>query len=373
MSIEVIQASLSSTDTRILKLYNQIKSGELILRPFFQRKLVWKKTHKYHFIETILKNYPFPEIYISTGSMDTTKLTSTDWVVDGQQRLSTIYDYITSEGDFKSQNYITPFDELNEIDQESFLSYKVVVRDLGKINLETIQEIFKRINNTEYSLNTNEKMNASYHNNSFMIFCKQLIDVELDLSQPFVQENNITLVSKAERKKISSIFKKVFSDNDIRRMNDLQFIMTLVISLEIGYFNRRGEIEKYLDKYNEDYPSASAIKNDLLKITDFIEDLSLNQKSYWFNKANIFTMIVELSKVDLSSIRKTILKEKLEYIDEENKKFNATGKVSEEWIYRLENYFVFAKEAVNDKKSRIIRGEIFEQILFDCSNVNTLF
>ena len=370
MSIEVIQASLSSTDTRILKLYNQIKSGELILRPFFQRKLVWKKIHKYHFIETILKNYPFPEIYISTGSMDTTKLISTDWVVDGQQRLSTIYDYITSEGDFKSQTYIPSFDELNEIAQESFLSYKVVVRDLGKINLETIQAIFKRINNTEYSLNTNEKMNASYHNNSFMIFCKQLIDEELDLSQPFVQENNITLVSKAERKKISSIFKKVFNDNDIRRMNDLQFIMTLVISLEIGYFNRRGEIEKYLDEYNEDYPSASTIKTDLLKITDFIEDLTLNEKSYWFNKANIFTMIVELSKVDLSSIRKNTLKEKLEYIDEENKKYNATGKISEDSAYKLEHYFIFAKEAVNDKKARIIRGEIFEQILFDCLNVN---
>lgn len=373
MSIEVIQASLSSTDTRILKLYNQIKSGELILRPFFQRKLVWKKIHKYHFIETILKNYPFPEIYISTGSMDTTKLISTDWVVDGQQRLSTIYDYITSEGDFKSQTYIPSFDELDEIAQESFLSYKVVVRDLGKINLETIQAIFKRINNTEYSLNTNEKMNASYHNNSFMIFCKQLIDEELDLSQPFVQENNITLVSKAERKKISSIFKKVFNDNDIRRMNDLQFIMTLVISLEIGYFNRRGEIEKYLDEYNEDYPSASTIKTDLLKITDFIEDLTLNEKSYWFNKANIFTMIVELSKVDLSSIRKNTLKEKLEYIDEENKKYNATGKISEDSAYKLEHYFIFAKEAVNDKKARIIRGEIFEQILFDCLNVNTLF
>ncbi|AXK48448.1 hypothetical protein CRU87_08995 [Aliarcobacter trophiarum LMG 25534] len=368
MSIEIIQASLSSTDTRILKLYNQIKVGELVLRPFFQRKLVWKKIHKYHFIETILKNYPFPEIYISTGSMDTSKLTSIDWVVDGQQRLSTIYDYISSEGDFKSQNVVKPFNELSSAEQEIFLSYKVVVRDLGKINIDTIQEIFKRINNTEYSLNTNEKMNASYHNNSFMIFCKQLVDEEIDLSQPFVQDNNITLVSLVDRKKVSNIFKKVFNDNDIRRMNDLQFIMTLVISLELGYFNRRGEIDNYLDKYNEDYPSATQIKNLLLPIIDFIERLSLNDKSYWFNKANIFTMIIELSKMDYSNINISLLKERLEYIDEENKKFNSTHTIIDEFSYGLEQYFMYAKEAVNDKKSRIIRGEIFEKILLDCYN-----
>lgn len=369
MSIEIIQASLSSTDTRILKLYNQIKSGELVLRPFFQRKLVWKKIHKYHFIETILKNYPFPEIYISTGSMDPTKLTSIDWVVDGQQRLSTIYDYISSEGDFQKQEEITPFNKLSEIEKEAFLSYKVVVRDLGKINIDTIQEIFKRINNTEYSLNTNEKMNASYHNNSFMIFCKQLIDEELDLSQPFVQENNITLVSLGERKIIGDFFKIVFNDNDIRRMNDLQFMMSLVISLEIGYFHRRMEIENYLIEYNEDYPTANNIKNLLLNIISFIDKLELDSKSYWFNKANIFTMIVELSKVDYSSINVSLLKEKLEYIDEMNRAI-LKPEGSE---YPLNTYFFYAKEAVNDKKSRIIRGEIFEKILLDCSNVNSLF
>ena len=64
---------------------------------------------------------------------------------------------------------------------------------------------------------------------------------------------------------------------------------------------------------------------------------------------------------------------KLEYIDEENKKYNDKGKISEDSAYKLEHYFIFAKEAVNDKKARIIRGEIFEQILFDCLNVNTLF
>lgn len=367
MSIEVIQASLSSTDTRILKLYNQIKNGELILRPFFQRKLVWKKNHKYHFIETILKNYPFPEIYIATGSMDRKNLTSTDWVVDGQQRLSTIYDYISGEGDFKEQSFIKPFLDLTPTEQEQFLAYKVVVRDLGKINVDTIQEIFKRINNTDYSLNTNEKMNASYHNNSFMIFCKQLIDEELELDAPFIRENNIYLISKKEREIVSELFRNVFNDNDIRRMNDLQFIMTLVVSLEIGYFNRRIEVDTFLDKYNESYDNAHTMKQKIFSIVEFINSLSLDKKSYMFNKANIFSLIIELSKFNITKINSQCFKEKLIEFDKMYQDYRNEPKSIEQYHKHM-NYFIHAKEAVNDKKSRIIRGEFLNEMILLCLN-----
>mgnify|MGYP005998049349 CR=1 FL=1 len=121
-----IQASLSASERRILKLFNDIKNGDLILRPYFQRKLVWKKTHKYHFIETILRNYPFPEIYIATGDMDVENLEAKEWVVDGQQRLSTIYDYITSSGDFENQSVITPFDKLEDKKKQ----YKKYLKEL---------------------------------------------------------------------------------------------------------------------------------------------------------------------------------------------------------------------------------------------------
>lgn len=366
MSVKILQASLSSTDTRILKLYNQIKSGDLVLRPFFQRKLVWKKTHKYHFIETILKNYPFPEIYISTGSMDTKSLTSTDWVVDGQQRLSTIYDYISSEGDFKEQKVIPSFDELKEDEQQDFLSYKVVVRDLGNINVDTIQEIFKRINNTEYSLNTNEKMNASYHNNSFMIFCKQLIDDELEFDTPYIRENNVYIISRKDREFVSSMFKHVFTDNDIRRMNDLQFTMILVASLEIGYFHRRTEVDMFLEKYNEEYQNANNIKENLIVIIDFINNLELDKKSYWFNKANMFTLIVELSKFDLSQLITSRVRDELNAVDEYSKIYNNVGSIEDSKPYEYIKYFIHAKEAVNDKKSRLLRGEIVNDILNDC-------
>lgn len=360
-----IQASLSASERRILKLFNDIKNGDLILRPYFQRKLVWKKTHKYHFIETILRNYPFPEIYIATGDMDVENLEAKEWVVDGQQRLSTIYDYITSSGDFENQSVITPFDKLED-KKKQFLEYKVIVRDLGNINQETIQEIFKRINNTEYSLNKNEKLNASYSNNSFLLFCKQLIDDELSLSMSYVLENSIYSVDKEERKIFASFFSNVFNDNDIRRMNDLLLIMTLVTTMEIGYFNRRIEVDNFLDKYNESYNNAEKIKNSLLQIVNFIRELNLEDKSYWFNKTNIFSLIVELSRFNLENINKSILMDNLMEVEGKYKSYRA--KITDDIDSESISYFILAKEAVNDKKSRIQRGEYLYKVINNSLN-----
>ena len=340
-----LQNSITATNKSILDLYKKIKSNSLILRPTFQRKLVWRKSHKYNFIKTILDNFPFPEIYISTGDIDTKTMTETEVVVDGQQRLSTIRDYIDGIGDFEKQKTVMPFEKLKESEKKSFLSYKVIVRELGLIEEEIVQDIFQRINSTEYSLNSIEKINSSYNNNSFLIFSKKLLE-------------NCFEGAENKLKTISCFFEEnmIFSDNDIRRMIDLQFIMLIVISLEIGYFHRTTEIEKFLEKYNEDFDIEDKITNQLLEIVLVINNLSLDKKSYWLNKANVFTLIIELSKVDLKKLNINSLKEELSFLEkiynnDENKNIE------------FSKYIEVAKEAVNDKKSRIIRGDFINQIL----------
>lgn len=343
-----LDKSITATNKSIIDLYNKIKSASLILRPTFQRKLVWRKNHKYNFIKTILDNYPFPEIYIATGEIDIDSMSEIEVVVDGQQRLSTIRDYIDGVGDFEKQSTIPRFNLLDTNTKKDFLSYKVIVRELGNIDAEIINDVFQRINSTEYSLNTIEKMNASYHDNPFMEFCKKLLE-SCDVDE------NILLQD------ISCFFKEhlIFTDNDIRRMIDLQFIMLVVISLEIGYFNRTSEINKYLKKYNEDFPLENKIQEQLHEIIHFINSLYLSPKSYWFNKANIFTLIIELSKVDLSNINKKIFQERLYYLDEIYSKKDIVDS-------QFSSYMEVAKEAVNDKKSRVLRGEFIKNILLSC-------
>jgi uncharacterized protein with ParB-like and HNH nuclease domain len=78
-----------------------MQEGRINLYPKFQRDLVWNDSHKSRFIETILMGLPFPEIFLMYSPRDTTSPISTFEVVDGQQRLATIHQYITGSPNFK--------------------------------------------------------------------------------------------------------------------------------------------------------------------------------------------------------------------------------------------------------------------------------
>src|SRR6266581_6700156 len=47
-------------------------------------------------------------------------------------------------------------------EKEAFLQYDVVVRDMGRVEIDQIREVFRRINATRYALNAMEIHNARY-------------------------------------------------------------------------------------------------------------------------------------------------------------------------------------------------------------------
>ena len=254
-----------------------------------------------NFIETILKNYPFPEVYIASHEMDVTSITASEIVVDGQQRLSAIVDYIKGIGDFNIQNKVTAFKDLEVDEKKQFLNYFISVRDLKNIDSDIIKEVFMRINNTEYSLNAVEKINAQYGDSEFVIFCKQIIDSEY---QPDIT-NTDSIIDGQIRNKIYLFFSenKVFSESDSRRMNSLQFMMTLVTTLiESKFFSRNSIINDYLEKYNSSFDKQGIIEEKLLKAINIYDSLNLEVGSYWFSRSNVFTMLIEFSSLEPENI-----------------------------------------------------------------------
>lgn len=47
------------------------------------------------FIETVLLNYPFPEVYVAAGEVDVETCEGKELLVDGQQRVTTLRQYFT--------------------------------------------------------------------------------------------------------------------------------------------------------------------------------------------------------------------------------------------------------------------------------------
>lgn len=364
-----LEASIPANNLKVIEIYNKLRSGLLFVNKDYQRKLVWKKQHKFDFIDTILRNYPFPEIYLAPGTLDQEKLVLIDEIVDGQQRLTTIEDYINSVDVFSLPKIpIKRFSELSQDEKSSFLNYEISVRYLKGVSIEQIKEIFQRINKTDYALNSTERINAQWGESEFICFCKQLIEDEFDTNavQYIIDNNN--------RQQFLQFFHgeeddSIFTTGDRSRMLALQYIMTLVATLDFGdYFSRNDKVTQYIQGFNDAFPQAEHLEFLLSRIIEFVNQLQLDRKSRWFNKANLFTILVELSKVDLKSIDKAKLKESLIEFDRKAS-FDEFGLSTDgdELTQDERRYLELAREAVNQKSSRDFRGSFMRTLILNCT------
>lgn len=369
MTAKKLDASIPANNQKVIEIYNKIKNEELDPSPLFQRKLVWKKQHKFNFITTILMNYPFPEVYVAPGRIDTESLRIKDLIVDGQQRLSTIMNYIEGKDVFSIQGIsIERFADLSNERKAEFLNYEVSVRYLKNATEEQIIEIFQRINSTDYALNTTERLNARWGDSEFICFGKQMIEDDLTISYDLI---NYRLSNDARKFMLEFFHRKyrVFTENDVNRMLALQYILTLLATLCEGvYFNRNNKVQEYIEKYYEEFIDAGELEHGLMKTLSFIDGLALSHQSFWFNKANMFTLIVELYKFDVGNINKELFSQKLVDLEMQyvgysfagvNNLFYNSDDVSPEVV----RYFEFAREGVNNKSARDYRGDFISRII----------
>src|SRR5208337_2631977 len=152
------------TAFRIAQYYQWHIGGSLELAPPFQRKPVWSQRNRSYLIDTILQNLPIPEIYIQ---IKTNKEGKTKYVVvDGQQRMRAILDFIAGEYallEAESPEYKgKEFKDLTDGLKEEFWSYSIVTRELQTNNTEEVKEIFRRLNKYVVPLNEQELRNATY-------------------------------------------------------------------------------------------------------------------------------------------------------------------------------------------------------------------
>ena len=79
---------VDKVDKSTSDLYRMIIEGELILQPEYQRNFVWTTKTMSKFIESLLLSIPIPTIFLAENKDDTYE------VIDGQQRLTTIFAFM---------------------------------------------------------------------------------------------------------------------------------------------------------------------------------------------------------------------------------------------------------------------------------------
>lgn len=330
----------SASNRRLRTLLTGIRNGELVPRPDFQRRLVWNNKDKNLFIQTVLEGLPFPEIYIAAGKVDSRTGEGSEVLVDGQQRISTLFQYFTDSADLRLSVDIPKYSSLPEDKQIEFLEYKVVVRDLGALPIDQIKTVFQRINSTSYGLNAME-MNNSRYAGAF----KQLAD---------------WLASQDVINKLG-----VFSANDVRRMNDLRYCSAILASILGPYFNRDKEIEDFLAKYDEYVPEEDRIRASVTKVLDLITAMNFPKESRARKKSDFFTLFVELYRhfeVSGKAISASTLRQDLDEF------FLAVDAAGPDENSAPGKYYRATLQASNDRQSRITRGEIISGLIDRAAN-----
>lgn len=316
------------TSPSISDIYQQINEGRLVLQPEFQRKFVWTHEHQESFIDTILKGLPFPEVYVCHGEVDISNMRTIKHVIDGQQRLTTIKNYIENGFD-RPLSSVSSYQSLTDTQKKSFLSYEIVMRDLGEVDEATVREVFKRINLTKFKLDDVEIQNAVYDGH-FIQAAKKILD-------------NVSLEEYG-----------VLRESEFTRMADLHFILTVMATLENnGYFSQDNEVEMKISSFNEEYPNKNNIVNLLIDTFKRISELDLPVDSMWFRKSNFFTLVVETAK-HLKEIPDSF-REKLLAL-EENVMSNRKDSSSPFHVY-----YSYMYQGTQNRKARVVRGDFFKE------------
>lgn len=340
----------------LLNLVNDVRNERLIPDAYFQRNLVWREVHKIDFIKTILLGLPFPQIFISKGKVDVASMSTISCIVDGQQRTNAIIEYIDDVFAVDGKLY----SDLNDDQKSEFLKYEVAVIELDLENDDPkVQEIFQRINRTSNSLTSIEKMASEFSTSYYMLVAKLLSD-QIDLNKSniddFKEDPNIPedFYQWARNKKVAKFVqlvtkKGVFTPREISRKVHLMHVLNIVSSLLVGFYNRNEKTVENLNDYAEVFDEKDRIIEILEQSADLVLKLRLKNKSYFYNKANLYSLVVAVASAleRGENVRVDTLKVELENFEADIP----------------EDYKLAATEAVNSTRARQLRNTYISRIV----------
>jgi hypothetical protein len=214
---------------------------------------LWPDSAKVYFIDTILEGYPFPKLYFHQV-YDKAKKKPLMEVVDGQQRILTIIDFLTDNLQLTgaSQNYRgLRFSELTDEVQEKFRMSRIQADVILSADKTKLLEMFRRINAYTAPLNAAEKRHAKFQG-KFKWFVVEMAD------------------------KVGTVIEQfgILSPKQMLRMSDVEFIAELAIVLDSGIVHKSAKsIENIYRKYDKDFKSESYFAE---VIVSFFETLSSN-------------------------------------------------------------------------------------------------
>ena len=153
---------------------NLFEDGLLNLEPGFQRQSVWSERDRAKLMDSILRNYPLPAIFLYRREEDGQIIYD---VIDGKQRIESVLMFMgLMRGRYWLKTQLPGEEEVEWIDWKRLckrkLQHLVTGHRIPVIEVDgemgDIIDVFVRINSTGKALTPQEKRRAKYYNSPFL-------------------------------------------------------------------------------------------------------------------------------------------------------------------------------------------------------------
>ncbi len=287
--------------------YGEYKRNALVLSPKYQRNAIWSIGQKCFLIDSLMSGCPIPQVYINIKTEGLAKDKETIYeVVDGQQRLRAILEFINDEwslvataakaypvSDLYRKQVGKKYSELPDTMQNTIWDYQIAVQELRGKDPQEIHGLFRRLNYVVESLNDQELRHSQY-------FGEFADAVESLTKEQFWDDFN------------------VFTRRDSRRMKDAEFVSELFIIVLDGIQDQQKSLNKFYSDYDVVFPQKAKA---MAKFKQIIASLAMMKetisKTRLRNKSDFYGLVAAVNEIklppggkalDLTSARKDLLK-----------------------------------------------------------------
>lgn len=323
----------------------------LDLDPPYQRRSVWNQSFKDYFIDTILVQYPSPAIFLfEEMSPDGRAMYH---VVDGKQRLTTIFEFIRNRFPVYEKAVVAAtrgkyFEQLDDETKTQFWRYQFLVEYLETSDENVINNIFDRINRNTARLTAQELRHAQFDGEFITVAENQASWLETELGPKFPY---IATVSR-------------------RQMKDVELVALLLLLVEEGpkgystllldkaFADRDMEWEQSADVQERFCRAIQVIKqivNDTELGPALLNSRLKNQTDFYSLFGAIDQLLVEGVNPELEAWVQR-LQLFIDIVDDENLRMLDDNKPAA-------SYYEAARSASNDVGPRRMRIIIVKQVL----------
>ncbi|UNK53052.1 DUF262 domain-containing protein [Rahnella aceris] len=255
-------------------LVKRIKKGSIKLDPDYQRRHRWDSATSSRLIESLILNIPIPVIFISQDidvDDEVEDSTSRYTVIDGQQRLTAIYDFMLGKFSLDGLDTLSELNGCAYGDLPPFLTRRLEERTIRCLRIDSTvdaqvkYDIFERLNTGSVRLESQELRNATARG-AFNDLTKEL--GSLPLFRKLIQ------ISDADP----------LNNPKVRKMEDAELVLRFFALSNGGYERLKKGFKEFLttslvefNKLSED--ERNKCKSDFLTYISFI-DLQLKPQPF---------------------------------------------------------------------------------------------